>query len=1568
MAYAFIQQNANDNAASAATITVTLTPTAGNLLVFAISGDSLDTSSIALSDNLGTHNTFTQISTDLVSLADQRCAWWFAANCKGGATTFTATFSTSTRFRTIYVAEYSGIATTSPFLNGTRAENQVPGTGADAVSSGNANATSQPALVWGFSIDVTGGTTPAAGTGYTSRAGVWSTATALGRPEDKRVTVTGNVAATFTATTGTDTHATGIGIFAEVAATPTVASWSPNFPDRFQARPSVSAFGVAVAPVMAIALTPLCWLPSFPDRVSARPVPNLAAGSVTEPVFVPPAAPSVTPMSWSPAYPDQLRRVGAAAIVGGSSAPEATLPNPIPSPASWLPAYPDVIHRPRAPLVAGGVVAPVVPNLVPAPASWWPTYPDSISRARAPQVMSSAVAPTLPIPNAPPSIFPLAVSANGRHLQKNDGMPFLLFADTTWSLFEDIPLASIGTYFGTLVTQGFNAVSSNAIEHHYTMVKPPKERGGLLPFTQKMDGTSFTGSPNGTTGAAGTQGQFTSDNYSNINNQAPDCTFINNNYWTAVETILNAALASNLAVLIWPGYLGFHANDEGWLNEMVVWDAVTGAGGFTGFSFADPSKSKMWNYGAWMAARWKNYPNLIWVLGGDYGSNTQTLNTAQAAAVSNLMAGLKSVAGQQSLLFTAHWDRPALSTDTSLAAGTFDLNGCYADEAVAELARRGFASSPAKPTIGLEYYYELDLFGGSAPFRKYVYWQFLGGIAGGFYGHEQLWRFDNGSPGTDWTTLLATQARLDAVRQVALWRTLPWHRLKPSGLGGVGTLVTAGGGSASPQGTDYVAAAATPEGDLLLAYVPPDHTGSVTIDMSKLGASVTARWFDPANAAFTSIGAFANTGTHAFTTPGTNSAGDPDWLLVLTAPDAPMPLSWDPTFPDRAPRLSLTTAQVVSGVVQPVVPPPTPTLANWSPDFPDFAPRVRQPVNVGGTTRPETTLPDAPAFSWSPSFPDRLPATSARQPGGSTAPPTDTNAGPLTWSPSFPDRVAARRLAIESGPAAPIGDVTAALLSWQPAAGSAVVAARARGVVLSETVEPVMVPATSLASWAPVYPDAAARRRLGVVGGTTAPEATLPNASAALFLAWASIFPDCAPRARQAVNQGGAFAPDTSRLDPVPLSWAPVFSDVVRTVRRSIGGSQDPQVTSPLPDLVVPSSSWAPGFPDALARARGALLVSGQVAPVTTIPDPPPLVTAWSPTYPSQLARARGALIMGGDVAPEAVLPNPPAPALSWAPTFPDSAPRARGVISVGGASVPEAVLPNPPAPISVRGVPAAGRGVAGVTRGSVVRTASVSRTGGVRVALPSPAGEWSPQWQDNVVDFDRDAFTRFIEDKGYAVSWEKAVLCPNVPGTGLSPRDHAIGCPICDERGFIYVDPTPTKMLMQGIRLNQSFFAYGRWDVGNMLVTAEPEFTVDYFDRLTLGNGVGRFTQRLVRQPGLVADKLKYAPLCFHFVGWVDRAGALVQFSQDADFRVSADGASIEWPDANQPDAGSFYSVCYDYRPRYVVLDLVHHHRDSTVEGQHYQFPVQAVAKLDFMIRNEGEDPRQVIDKNPFR
>jgi hypothetical protein len=112
-------------------------------------------------------------------------------------------------------AEYSGIATSSPFIVGAHAEQTNPGTGTNAVTTGNINVTSQPAALIGFLINTSSGSAGmSAGTGFTSRAAHflgWNNIL-----EDKRVTATGNTAATSTDTAGAASDSMSIGVtFAE---------------------------------------------------------------------------------------------------------------------------------------------------------------------------------------------------------------------------------------------------------------------------------------------------------------------------------------------------------------------------------------------------------------------------------------------------------------------------------------------------------------------------------------------------------------------------------------------------------------------------------------------------------------------------------------------------------------------------------------------------------------------------------------------------------------------------------------------------------------------------------------------------------------------------------------------------------------------------------------------------------------------------------------------------------------------------------------------------------------------------------------------------------------------------------------------------------------------------------------------------------------------------------------------------------------------------------------------------------------------------------------------------------
>jgi hypothetical protein len=117
----------------------------------------------------------------------------------------------------------------------------------------------------------------------------------------------------------------------------------------------------------------------------------------------------------------------------------------------------------------------------------------------------------------------------------------------------------------------------------------------------------------------------------------------------------------------------------------------------------------------------------------------------------------------------------------------------------------------------------------------------------------------------------------------AFIRSIAWYKLVPSGLGGMTNLITAGG--MSVDSNMYVAAAAAPDGTLMVAYVPPAHVGPISVNMATMCGPVRARWFDPTSGAFLDIATgLANAGQYSFVPPGSNSAGSSDWVLLLESP------------------------------------------------------------------------------------------------------------------------------------------------------------------------------------------------------------------------------------------------------------------------------------------------------------------------------------------------------------------------------------------------------------------------------------------------------------------------------------------------------------------------------------------------------------------------------------------------------------------------------------------------------------------------------------------------------------
>jgi hypothetical protein len=137
-----------------------------------------------------------------------------------------------------------------------------------------------------------------------------------------------------------------------------------------------------------------------------------------------------------------------------------------------------------------------------------------------------------------------------------------------------------------------------------------------------------------------------------------------------------------------------------------------------------------------------------------------------------------------------------------------------------------------------------------------------------------MWQFIDG-----WRAQLDSPGAVQMAYVKALFEPRAWYNLVPDQSNSV---VTVGVGTFGS--TDYVTAARTPDGKLVMAYVPSART--ITVDMSQLSGPVTARWYDPSAGTFTQIAGspVLNTGLADFVTPGPNANGDEDWVLVLETP------------------------------------------------------------------------------------------------------------------------------------------------------------------------------------------------------------------------------------------------------------------------------------------------------------------------------------------------------------------------------------------------------------------------------------------------------------------------------------------------------------------------------------------------------------------------------------------------------------------------------------------------------------------------------------------------------------
>lgn len=445
--------------------------------------------------------------------------------------------------------------------------------------------------------------------------------------------------------------------------------------------------------------------------------------------------------------------------------------------------------------------------------------------------------------------FPLKHSPDNRYLIDSRDKPFPILGRTAWFLASQSE-EGYKQFIANTLQHGFNAIEISVITHWPMGNHAPYNAEGHAPFLKRLDGKPWSGKLV----------------YDSIERQAPDLLTPNEAYWSFVDKLLEYCEQQGVAVFMFPGYVGYNGEEQGWMKELVVNGASTE------------------KYGQWIATRYKQRKNIVWMLLGDMGK----FNEEQRHAEALLIKGLKSVAGQQSTQYTAESHSGENAADNIDFGHEMTLNGSYTWELkvpVPYLARKAYAHAPTMPAFLLEEPYDEEGPDGNnynpnatQPVRRFQWWGWLSTIGGYIAGNGYVWQFVD----PVWQQHLDTQGAKDMARLNGFIKSIRWWELVPSGLNGMKTLVT--DASNSDSTTTYISAAATKDGSLLVAYLPPAHMGSVTIDMSAMSKRCYAYWFDPTSAEYSVVSGrpLSNKGKRSFTPPSLNSRSEHDWVLVLT--------------------------------------------------------------------------------------------------------------------------------------------------------------------------------------------------------------------------------------------------------------------------------------------------------------------------------------------------------------------------------------------------------------------------------------------------------------------------------------------------------------------------------------------------------------------------------------------------------------------------------------------------------------------------------------------------------------
>ncbi len=328
----------------------------------------------------------------------------------------------------------------------------------------------------------------------------------------------------------------------------------------------------------------------------------------------------------------------------------------------------------------------------------------------------------------------------------------------------------------------------------------------------------------------------------------------NQAYFANVDAVIAKASARGFALMLAPLWLGYGGEDyRPYLNDGNAYD-----------------------YGRFLASRYSGRANVIWMLGGDNDPGDKI------SATRLLAAGLSDGGANQ--LKTYHADNGAGSSSRFFSADAWHtLNSAYTYGPTYMPVISDFNASPARPVYLSESGYEGESNdgGGGSPqrVRRQAWWVMLSGATGHAYGCANVWNFQS-----DWRSRLDLPGARHLSLMASMLKQRQWWRLVPDQQH---QLVTAGYGSWGSL--DWATVGRSDDGAFAVVYAP--WARDLSIDMGRIGSSVTATWYDPTSGRWIAVAGspFTGGGVRSLAMPSRNDAGDSDHVLLLERGDAPPP-------------------------------------------------------------------------------------------------------------------------------------------------------------------------------------------------------------------------------------------------------------------------------------------------------------------------------------------------------------------------------------------------------------------------------------------------------------------------------------------------------------------------------------------------------------------------------------------------------------------------------------------------------------------------------------------------------